>query len=116
MRQPILSIAIVLPILVASTAPSFAQEVVAPKPIINPVSVTISPVLSQPVFNKGELVNELSSGGKHEAPGNTPRGPRTPPGPRPPRRDDIFLIPGQVLQPGVSVPQSLDINQVAPSF
>jgi hypothetical protein len=89
MKKQIVSLAIALPIVLASATSSFAGEVVK-TPVITP-SATVKPVVSAPVIG-GEQIYRYKPGQ-----GNVTKKPVKPP--RPPRRDSTLVNQRQILQP-----------------
>lgn len=82
MKKQILSIAIALPVLMASAAAS-ASEVVKISP------VTTAPVLSKPAIRDGSLINSIQKLGDNiNKPGEGVRGPK--PGKGPPSSEGYF--------------------------
>ena len=88
MKKQIVSLAIALPIVLASATSSFAGEVVK-TPVITP-SATVKPVVSAPVTGAGDDTQRIGEG-------NIKKKPVKPP--NPPRRERILVNQPQILQP-----------------
>ena len=88
MKKQIVSLAIALPIVLASATSSFAGEVVK-KPVITP-SLTVKPVVSAPITRSAEDTHRNGEG-------NIGKKPVKPP--IPPRREPILVNQRQILQP-----------------
>ncbi len=88
MKKQIVSLAIALPIVLASATSSFAGEVVK-KPVATP-SITVKPVVSAPVTSGEQDTHRNGEG-------NIGKKPVKPP--IPPRRIPILVNERQILQP-----------------
>lgn len=100
MKKQIVSLAIALPIVLASAASSFAGEVVK-KPVITS-SVTVKPVVSAPVTGSGEDTHRNGQG-------NIGKKPVKPP--IPPRRIPILVNQPQISQPVNSTLSNQNTNR-----
>jgi hypothetical protein len=100
MKKQIVSLAIALPIVLASATSSFAGEVVK-KPVITP-NPTVKPVVSAPVTGGGEDTHRNGQGNIGKKPAKPPT---------PPRRGTILVNQRQILQPVNSTLSNQNTNR-----
>ncbi len=95
MKQQIFSLAIALPIVLASATSSFAGEAVKkPVAILTPIpSATVKPVVSKPVTGGGEDTHRNGEGSVTKKPVKPPISPR---------REPVSLKQRVILQPGLN--------------
>lgn len=122
MNKPILSAAIVLPLVIASAASSFANDAAKLSPTIrnSAITNTVQPIVSQPLIQDGLVNGSLTSGGETIKPGEGVRVPGRGPGPRPPKfpgPDELQNVNINTVNPIFnSIPQSPNIENVAPGY